>query len=473
MTNKLLSTLLLLFFLSAPILYSQSINGQKQFPAFKLSLDSSVEEYLTILKHPEVLKAKENTSTYRPEFAEVKWSYGDSRTYYEYNDQNSLTSTIMQVQSENSWVNFSKMNYSTTYDLITGDILYVTEQQIWSSGVWINANKFVLRYSTPTKKHSDMVYQWIQNQWVATIKTEYYYNGELLLDSTLSYIWSINDWALHSSTNYEHDSKGKISSEEYKVVKQGELRNTGRNLNSYDDFGNIYQSQYEVWNDSTWVPESRHTHTYNYSFIDSVQKRSSSLYELMDSDTWKPQSLTEFIYNDYGARLEELTKIISDTTWINGFKTAYSVDANGNNHFAEVFIWENDAWVNSEGAMAPTYNKGRNESYYYGNSVTVEYEQPLATESPMFTPESIELVQNYPNPFNPSTNITVEVHEATSISLAVYNSIGEQIAVIHKGEIAQGTHRFTFDASYLTSGVYFAKLENGNSTQIKKMMLVK
>jgi photosystem II stability/assembly factor-like uncharacterized protein len=88
-------------------------------------------------------------------------------------------------------------------------------------------------------------------------------------------------------------------------------------------------------------------------------------------------------------------------------------------------------------------------------------------------PSDYELSQNYPNPFNPTTNIKFSLPEAGNISLKVYDRLGKEVNVLSEGFRAAGTYEINFDASSLTSGVYFYKLVSNNIAMTKKMMLVK
>jgi hypothetical protein len=86
---------------------------------------------------------------------------------------------------------------------------------------------------------------------------------------------------------------------------------------------------------------------------------------------------------------------------------------------------------------------------------------------------AFELSQNYPNPFNPSTVINFAIPTSSHVKLRVYNALGNEVATLVNQDMAEGLHAVSFNASALTSGVYFYKLEAGKFTSIKKMMLVK
>jgi hypothetical protein len=88
-------------------------------------------------------------------------------------------------------------------------------------------------------------------------------------------------------------------------------------------------------------------------------------------------------------------------------------------------------------------------------------------------PTDFVLEQNYPNPFNPSTNIRFGIPESGYARLAVYNIVGEEVAVLLDGNIDAGIHNVAFDAQNLPSGTYIYKLQSSNSIEVKKMVLMK
>lgn len=88
-------------------------------------------------------------------------------------------------------------------------------------------------------------------------------------------------------------------------------------------------------------------------------------------------------------------------------------------------------------------------------------------------PSNFELKQNYPNPFNPSTTIEYSIPEKSFARLSVYNTIGQQVAVLFEGIKERGVYRYNFNASNLPAGVYIYKLETNKSSFTRKMMLIK
>jgi len=85
-----------------------------------------------------------------------------------------------------------------------------------------------------------------------------------------------------------------------------------------------------------------------------------------------------------------------------------------------------------------------------------------------------DLGQNYPNPFNPTTTIGFTLAEPSNVSISVFNARGQLVERLIDGERMEiGPHTVPFDANGLASGVYFYRLQAGEFTQMKKMILLK
>jgi Secretion system C-terminal sorting domain len=88
-------------------------------------------------------------------------------------------------------------------------------------------------------------------------------------------------------------------------------------------------------------------------------------------------------------------------------------------------------------------------------------------------PVSFSLHQNFPNPFNPVTKIKFDIPKMSSVNIKMYDVIGNEVGVIYSGELAPGYYEADFNASNYASGVYFYKIEAGEFTSVKRMVLVK
>jgi hypothetical protein len=90
------------------------------------------------------------------------------------------------------------------------------------------------------------------------------------------------------------------------------------------------------------------------------------------------------------------------------------------------------------------------------------------------TPDQYYLMQNYPNPFNPTTKITFAVPQAGVGSLVVYDNTGKMVeTLVNNEQLNTGIYTREFNASNLSSGVYYYKFTTGSFSETKKMLLVK
>jgi hypothetical protein len=88
-------------------------------------------------------------------------------------------------------------------------------------------------------------------------------------------------------------------------------------------------------------------------------------------------------------------------------------------------------------------------------------------------PKEYALAQNYPNPFNASTSIEFALPEASDVELDVYNVLGQKIATLVSDRMEAGVHSVIWDASGVSSGIYFYKLKAGDYAEIEAMTLLK
>jgi hypothetical protein len=78
-----------------------------------------------------------------------------------------------------------------------------------------------------------------------------------------------------------------------------------------------------------------------------------------------------------------------------------------------------------------------------------------------------------PNPFNFSTAISYQLSAFSTVSLKVYDTTGRLVTILVDGMQDVGTHEVLFDGSKLTSGLYFVRMQAGDYTDVKKLMLIK
>ena len=88
-------------------------------------------------------------------------------------------------------------------------------------------------------------------------------------------------------------------------------------------------------------------------------------------------------------------------------------------------------------------------------------------------PDKFELSQNYPNPFNPTTNINFSISNAQFVTLKIYDMLGKEIATLVNEKLNAGSYKVNWNASAISSGVYYYRITAGNFVETKKMILLK
>jgi hypothetical protein len=162
--------------------------------------------------------------------------------------------------------------------------------------------------------------------------------------------------------------------------------------------------------------------------------------------------------NNFGFDVER--KMVTGSDWVKvGFVTGKGTSATPT-HYSYV----------DESVAPGTYNYrikqiDKSGASSYSSEMSVE----VGSAARVFS-----LADNYPNPFNPTTNIEFTLPSNGHVSLKVYNSIGQEVATLFDGEGQAGRYiQAKFDATRLASGIYFARLQYGGKSLMKKMLLVK
>jgi len=119
-----------------------------------------------------------------------------------------------------------------------------------------------------------------------------------------------------------------------------------------------------------------------------------------------------------------------------------------------------------------TVNAGFKNPNRKWDSVMVDISVTGIEENPS-RPASFKLFDNYPNPFNPTTTISFSIPATGFTSLKVYDILGNEVATLVNEEKPAGNYEVRFDASSLSSGVYFYRLQAGEFINTKKMILMK
>jgi hypothetical protein len=181
---------------------------------------------------------------------------------------------------------------------------------------------------------------------------------------------------------------------------------------------------------------------------------------------WETQALPEdwrFTLRDNETGVEVDMKEASD--YVFQLALAKAVAGDGTGEDAELYV--------QHGVVGPQVMKATTEG---GSRFTVQI-NPAATTSATpraELPQMVELQQNYPNPFNPSSTIRYAVPEVTAVRLDVFDVLGRRVqTLVNNDQHAPGQFTIEFNAGNLTTGVYFYRLQAGNTILTRKLTLIK
>ena len=129
-----------------------------------------------------------------------------------------------------------------------------------------------------------------------------------------------------------------------------------------------------------------------------------------------------------------------------------------------------DILVDSQGNkwFAPQ-DYGGGVSVFNENGVTVGIEDPIKLD----IPEKFILLQNYPNPFNSSTRIYFTLPKGGMTQLVIYDLLGREVDKLIEEYRSAGTYQINWNASKVSSGIYFYRLQTGDFMETRKMVLLK
>jgi acyl-CoA thioesterase I len=135
--------------------------------------------------------------------------------------------------------------------------------------------------------------------------------------------------------------------------------------------------------------------------------------------------------------------------------------------------------INNEYIKAVNYNVYHTVTFYNGvettSDTTVVGTLPNGIEEfeTSGIPLDIQLLPCYPNPFNPSTTISFSIPDKSYVSLKIFDVTGRDVATLVSGQLPAGLHSRQWDAVDMPSGVYFTRLQVGNTVETKKLVVVK
>ena len=417
------------------------------------------------------------------------------KVFYEYNSLNLITlvetknadgNTTDKITYEYQDSNLTKMsNYSLFNDTLV---------LIYRSSNYYDQNKRLIEVRSEQ-------FDYNLQSLVLTYKATYeYYPNNLLkerisysIDSTYNlslseketYVWNLtqkefvvtgftfenNSWKNSFKATATFNNNFQITSyilEEWDDI----INNWVKTEKYYAEYATIDKPSLEIfwiWENNNWIYSSKNEYEYFGSKY-MLKSEKDYYYDTLESK-FKLQYEFERFFNSFAKpSLEKYVEYYLDNTFNMG-KAYLSYDSEGYLISARSYRFYNSLtdsmpasyWINFENNNNIFSADARHLSITYRDLVSV----------PTNKTYQFELAQNYPNPFNPTTTIQFSIPETSFIELSVFDILGRKVAKLVEGKFEVGTHKVTFDATNLSSGIYFYKLKSEKFSAVKKMILMK
>jgi len=407
---------------------------------------------------------------------------------------NLLTSILSQVWVPSNWVDETRQTYRYTDAGLMSDVAYQkmensewktkmemlfgynAEKQMVVDIMWFYEDDGTIGMGTKWEHtySSNKIVEGIQSNWDVdggvweiSNKQEYEYTNELVTKIT-AYRYLISSWALSQQYTYTYDAQGREIEELVEIWNETEsiFENSNLSTTLYHQNGKISEELSKSWDveNEQWSEGNYYLWEFEYDANGNLIKYVSTMSMEFSGFSMITKSKIQSKYDSNNYLIEDLdfTWDTNTSVWIELSKSEYTNDAEGKPLIVIVYNKLSGNWDYSEKHI-----------YTYDGAVDVR-------SNKMEIPENFNLSQNYPNPFNPSTTIkysipTDDVNFASTINviLRVYDTLGKEVATLVNEVQQPGIYEVRFNASNLTSGIYFYSLSSGNKILTKKCLLLK
>ncbi|NOX66409.1 MAG: T9SS type A sorting domain-containing protein [Chlorobi bacterium] len=443
---------------------------------------------------------------------------------YSFDMSGKRKSSLCEEWIENNLV--STRLVTCTYDVDENLIGILLEEM--KNGVWSNYSRTTKEYDSNGNVISDLYEKWYEVKWYNVTRKTYTYdsNGnrtsyaheswrgtERVVDYRITYVynsnnkviiltygeWDGNNWKSGKTWRYtySYDYNGNETSSLEEELAFEDWVNISKTTNIYDSNGNNTYFLYQRWNGSDWINQSCFTSTFN-----SDGEKTSEFSQKWNGTSWINRRRDTYRLDFNGKLISHLEERWRDGNWKNANRNTNSYDYNGNKIFSLSENWKDSDWKNSSrifynydinenftGGLCESWSDGewiKREGMFifvdsFGNTYTHSGTKVDAFYRKISEVVNTNLVyslsQNYPNPFNPSTTIKYQISsnvkgETANVNLKVYDILGREVATLVNKEQSAGNYEVQFNASSLTSGIYFYQLKAGSFIESKKMLLL-
>lgn len=316
-------------------------------------------------------------------------------------------------------------------------------------------------------------------EWADVSQETFEYSDSGLLVERVQTQWDGADWVNVSSQLYRYNSEGQEEVLTKQTWGEDGWQETWKMVILYTEGRVSSREQQNFDSVYGWVNSVREELSYREDGLQTVL----SLF-VWQNETWSLSSRTTSVFDASGNLLEELVDVNAGGVWQTFQKIVRTYTAANQVDTYEEAFWNGSEWVPSTRSQNTFDEQYRVvltmfESYDDAGWAWMwkdeyDYQDLTSGLKLAVTPlHDFYLANNYPNPFNPSTEIRFHLAASSHVTLTVYNNLGKKVAVLANDFFASGLHTVSFVAMDLAAGNYFYRIEAGDFTDVKKMVLLK
>jgi len=461
-------------------------------------------------------------------FIDGIWINGSKYTYV-YDANSNPTEELVQNWQNDDWLNYMKDIYEyNSNGKQTGHIF-----QFWHDDVWDNSWKEINTYDTNGNLTEYLTQNWEVDAWVNDKKEIYTYDKNGNLKEEIGQDFENDVWMNHWKYTNSYDVNGNLTERLRETMQDDVWINYRKHTYAYDESGNQIEYILQFWSMAAWMNMTRYVFMYDasgnlteylqqdwYNEAWEANQRINYTYDINGNRTekiiqrqnglWLNYNIHTYAYDEDGNQTEYLRQDWEDDAWVNSNRSLYAYENSApvifnipdmtidSDHSLSYTVWAlgtpppsfslvtspvgmtiNDStglitWTAELGTYPITVRVenvyGISEVSFVLNvdsaETTIKYNSPKPTK--------FSLMQNYPNPFNPSTKISYSIPRSDFVTLKIYDLLGKEIQTLISEFQQPNIYNIYFDASKLSSGIYFYRLQVGSDfMETKRMMLMR
>ncbi len=390
-----------------------------------------------------------------------EWENFSTETCTYDSNGNKLT-TLWQSWENGNWVNATKITYTYT----TNNNILTCLEEIWENGIWVNSDKGTYTYDAYGNPVAYLEEIWGDGEWVNYTNEIYTYDSLSNMLTAFGELWADSTWINDQRHTYTYNLNGAMLTGLSEFWEEGTWNYSYKETYTYDSSNNRLSFIGESWADSLWINHQRYSYTYN-----ELDYLVTSIGENWEDSMWVNNEKSEFIYDTYGGVETALIQTWEDSAWINYSLSQYSYDDFGNAIVGNYYNWDGNTWLqNQDGLIKLFYDYSTSYEYFTGYRVNATYTSITVDEREIKNGQ-ISNYYCYPNPANGSTNLTLSIEKYLYLDISLFSMSGKKVKTIYQGALTKGMHQFTIETGNLPAGIYFTNLSANNYTKSFKLLI--